>query len=192
MRIRLFWRVMPFYICIGLFFALPLAQQRTAASQARDEAGLAEEHLRSTKDHVELISGTPVRIVLPRFGIDLKIVTGNYVVSKGTWTVSDNYANYAIETTSLNNNAGKTLIYGHANSKIFSKTIDLVPGDVVYVYSGNNHVFKYEYKSKTVVEPTNVEILNELNGRPGLVIMSCDGVFYQNRRLMYFDLVSAT
>jgi LPXTG-site transpeptidase (sortase) family protein len=194
MRVGLFWRVLPFYVCVGLVFAIPLMQRQAAALQAKQQASLAQTRLDAAarRERTPLISGTPTRILIPTVGIDLKVVPGNYVASQATWTVSDTLANYALNSATLNNKAGKTLIYAHANKRVFGPTADLKTGDKVYVFSDNGHVFEYVFVSKVVVQPTEVEVLESLEGKPGLVLLSCDGSWYQNRRLMYLHLVRAT
>jgi LPXTG-site transpeptidase (sortase) family protein len=169
-------------------------QRQAAALQAKQQASLAQTRLDAAarRERTPLISGTPTRILIPTVGIDLKVVPGNYVASQATWTVSDTLANYALNSATLNNKAGKTLIYAHANKRVFGPTADLKTGDKVYVFSDNGHVFEYVFVSKVVVQPTEVEVLESLEGKPGLVLLSCDGSWYQNRRLMYLHLVRAT
>lgn len=194
MRIRLFWRVMPFYICIGLLFAVPVLQRHALALQAARQARVAETHLAaaSRQHQPPLISGNPVRIVIGSLGIDLGIVPGSYVSDQAGWTVSGSQANYATNSALLNNQTNKTLIYGHANNRVFTPTVGLKPGDTAYVFADNGRVFEYMFTGSTVVKPTDVAVLDSLRGKPGLVLMSCDGSWYQNRRLMYFDLVRAS
>ncbi len=186
--------MLPFYACIGLIFAVPVMQRQALASQADKQAQVAEARLASSREkgRTPLLNGKPARIVIPRLGIDLGVVPGAYMASQASWTVSGSQANYALNSAELNNRADKTLIYGHANSKVFSQTINLEQGDTVYAFTDNGHVFEYRYVSKTVVKPSQVEVLDSLNGKPGLVLMSCEGAWYQDRRLMYFDLVRAT
>lgn len=192
MKLGLFWQVLPFYLCIGLIFVIPYMRQQATAVHAEAYVQMAQSRLAAPPQQPVLLSGKPVRIVVPKLGIDLAVVPGGYLANQATWTVSDSQANYAVNSTALNNHADKTLIYGHSNNRVFSQTVKFTPGDIVYVFADNDHVFEYVYVSKTVVKPSQTEILDSLQGAPGLVLISCDGTWNQNRRVMYFNLVRAS
>lgn len=138
------------------------------------------------------LSGKPVRLVVPRLGIDIKIVDGYYNASAKDWTVSPTAANYAVNTPRTNNERGKTFIYGHDIPSVLAPTEHIALGDIAYVYTDNGHQFEYKYTGDTIVTPTNTSLFDQLDGAPGLVLMTCDGLWSQNRRIMNFDLVSAS
>src|SRR5688572_4317576 len=94
------------------------------------------------------IAGKPSRILLPRQGIDLPVVDGQYNFTSAAWSVSKTTANYASNTAEINNRQDKTLIYGHWTPAVFGPTKDLKPGDIAYVYTANNHILVYRYKYK--------------------------------------------
>lgn len=190
---KLFWRVFPFYIGLGMLISFPYLQKRTQASNTRQRARSAAIRLTSATPvgMVAPISGEPREVILPRLNIDLNIVQGAYLQAASKWTVSNNRANYAFNSTEPNTTSNKTLIYGHATDQVFGRTVGLQPGDIAYVVTDNGHTFEYVFTSKVVVSPTDVAIFKSLDGRPGLVLMSCDGFYSQARRLMYFDLKQA-
>jgi len=192
MRIPLFLRVLPVYVLIALLVFLPFWQKHEvkvhaqAASQ-RAAAQLAVAH----KPTVPLISGTPVRIIIGDVGVDVPIVNGSYDAQNTVWSVSGSAANYATNTALLNNKHDATLIYGHWTQSIFGPTKNLVPGQIAYIYTDNGHLFQYRYIAKQIYAPSDTTVFQTLKGKPGLALMTCQGLWAQERRIMYFELVSA-
>jgi LPXTG-site transpeptidase (sortase) family protein len=100
------------------------------------------------------------------------------------------YANYAVNTYPVNNSNGTTLIYGHALVYVFGRTQNLKTGDTAFVYTDNGHIFQYQFKDSTTVDPTDTEIFSQLKtSQPVLKLMTCGGSWSQNRRIMTFELV---
>lgn len=192
MRISLFWRVLPFYIVTGTLFAVPTLQRHVAAEQAIHASQIAQAKLSKHAPATRVLRGTPVKLLIPSLEIELNVVPGQYIGDSGVWTVSDVAANYVQSSAQLNTEADKTFIYGHATRQVFGKTVELKPGDIVYVYDAQGDVFEYAFTSSRIVAPTDVGVLDDIKGKPGLILMSCDGFYYQDRRLMYFDLVGAS
>lgn len=193
MRISLFWRVLPVHLLIVAFLALPLWLQHEATLHALQAGNQAEAKLLSHhQSHSKKLEGVPVKVLIPKLSIDVPVVVGSYSQSQQTWSVAQDSANYAPNTAKINNFRNRTLIYGHWTPQVFGPTSNLTAQDVAYIYTSNKHVFKYVYTGKTAVKPTDTEIFNHLKGKPGLVLMTCEGMWAQNRRLMFFNLVSAT
>lgn len=190
MRIPLFVQVLPVHLALVGLFVLPSWQRHEALAQAHQAAQHAEQQLAHTTKQTG-ITGTPVRIVIPAAGIDLPVVKGQYFFGSNAWSVSDKAANYAPNTAKLNDTAGKTFIYGHATPRVFGSTLSLKAGDTAYVYSANNHIFNYRLVRETVVNPSDTGIFATFEGKPGLVLMTCDGTWSQVRRVMYFELEAA-
>jgi sortase (surface protein transpeptidase) len=102
-------------------------------------------------------------------------------------------ANYAAESALINNSRGESLIYGHNNRRVFGQLLGMNPGGIVYVYTANGHVFKYSYAGSEDVTPTKLSILDDMAEAPaGLKIITCDGPYFQYRRLMSFKLLQAS
>lgn len=193
MRVPLFIRILPAYLMVVGLFALPVWQREQANAQALESAKLAQSRLRDSKPaEVKFIEGKPAQIVLPRLGIDLPVIRGGYNIGATEWSVAGLVANYAENTAYANNKQDKTLIYGHWTPKVFGNTKNLKPGDIAYVYTENNHIFKYIFINNRSVAPTEVQVFDEFKGKPGLVLMTCDGSWAQDRRLMYFELKEAS
>lgn len=137
------------------------------------------------------ISGIPTRLVIPRLGIDLKVIEGFYDASTAQWSVSNTDANYAINTPEVNSTNDKTLIYGHWTPQVFGPTKYLRTGDTAYVYTANGHLLKYSFTESMVVMPTDISMFKKLEGEPGMVLLTCQGTWGQERRLMFFKLEQA-
>jgi len=130
--------------------------------------------------------------VVPDAAIDLKIVKGYYSKANKTWSVSPTLANYAVNTAEANNQHSQTLIYGHNNRKVFGPLLKLAPGAEVLVYTDNGHIFRYEFKGANNISP-NTNIFQQMaEAGPGLKLITCDGVYFQYRHIMSFDLVQST
>jgi LPXTG-site transpeptidase (sortase) family protein len=193
MRIPLFWQILPVHCLILSLFLLPAWQHHAAVANALSAERAAQHNLAVKKDAANYkVSGKPTRILLPRLGIDLRVDDGRYNFTSSAWSVTNATANYAVNTVEPNNRHDKTLIYGHWTPKVFGPTKDLRAGDKVYVYTANGHTLEYRYEYNTVVKPTDTHVFNDFKGRPGLVLMTCQGLWAQERRLMFFNLKAAT
>jgi len=143
--------------------------------------------LANTKAAV-VIQGKPVRIVIPAVNIDVQIDNGIYYPKSKTWSLSLTKAEYALMTPEPNNQGGNTFIYGHNRREVFNRLPQLPVGQYVYVYTDNNHIFTYQYRSHYETNP-NDNSLFSYKGAPILTLQTCTGLWYQNRDLMTFDLV---
>lgn len=139
-----------------------------------------------------IVQGIPKRIIVPRLSIDLPIVAGNYDAKSDSWTLSDDKAHYAVMTSKPNDQAGLTLIYGHNTWAVFAPLISLQPGDTVQVRTTNGHKFVYTFKKSTRVSPKTTSILSRQSSKPQLALMTCDGIWSEARRIMFFDLKEAS
>jgi LPXTG-site transpeptidase (sortase) family protein len=138
-----------------------------------------------------LIEGRPVRIQLPSLGIDLAVINGYYDAATQSWTLTNNDAQYAVNTVLANNQEGNTFIYGHNRKQVFESLYKIQPGQHAIVYTDNNHVFTYEYTGSVVTSP-NDDSLFTYQGPPILTLQTCSGLWYQNRQLFHFSLVSVS
>lgn len=190
-RTGLFWRVLPIHLLIAALFVLPLWQRHAAAEEAWQAGRAARAAIAARHSFVKPISGHPVRIVLPRLAIDIPVVDGTYDSGQKVWSVAATTANYATITAAPNTRHDKTLVYGHWTPRVFGATKDLQAGDLAYLYTSNGHIFEYRYENNIVIKPTDVEIFNDLKGKPGLALMTCQGTWAGERRMMFFNLEGA-
>lgn len=136
------------------------------------------------------IEGDPSQIDVPSVGISLAIVPGAYDSNTNSWTLTEDKAQFAAMTSKPNNVSGTTFIYGHNTYPVFSKLAGIQPGDSAFVTTSNGHRFEYVYNGNRFVNPDNTGILNDQPGRAQLVLMTCEGILSQTRRVMYFDIRS--
>jgi len=136
----------------------------------------------------KIITGKPVRLLIPSLGMDLSVADGVYDPRTGQWTLSTSQVHYALMTVQPNDKQGNTLIYGHYRPEVFAALHTIQPGATAQVVTANGYTFTYTFKNSTVVNPADTSILS-YEGRPMLTLQTCTGAFMQNRQLFSFDLV---
>lgn len=136
-----------------------------------------------------VINGTPDRIIVERLNVDLPIKSGAYDADTGEWTLSDDAAFFATITDLPNDYQGNTFIYGHDRDAVFAPLEGIRAGDKVRIKTTNGHTFVYAYASDAIVTPDVTDVLYAEPKKPQLTLMTCDGLFSEVRRIMYFDLV---
>lgn len=138
-----------------------------------------------------IIDGQPEYFAVERLGVNLPVKIGTYDQSTDSWTLSDDAVYFAAVSKLPNNQSGNTFIYGHNRDQVIAKLSDLVAGDVAVVKTLNGHSFAYIYVGDDVVSANTTSVLFEETEKPRLTVMTCDGAWSQDRRLMYFDLLEA-
>jgi LPXTG-site transpeptidase (sortase) family protein len=139
----------------------------------------------------KVLSGQPVRIELPRIGLVRDVVNGDYDSATQEWTLTDDKAQYAVMTAPLNTKSDQTLIYGHNTPAVLEPVRFVQPGDILTVTTTDGHMFTYVYNYDRVVDPRDTSVLKEHPESPRVVLMTCEGIWSQTRRLLYFDLKAA-
>lgn len=183
------WRLIPL-VAAAAILAWPLIDNFWQRHQASSAARSAEIRLKQVE--ASRIEGTPNRILIPSLSIDLPVVSQSYSKVTKTWPVAPGVANYAAESALINNIKAETLIYGHNNKAVFGPILKMQPGDLVYVYTDNGHIFKYSFESSQDVTPARTEIFAEMAKSPaGLKLITCNGPNFEYRHLMSFKLIQA-
>lgn len=136
-----------------------------------------------------VITGKPSHITISTLSIDLAVIDGVYNPETKGWTLTNDKAQYAMPSVQPNNDAGNTLIYGHAQKQIFGHLTRLTVGTSAVITTDNGYKFTYTYKSTEAVDPTNVDIF-AYSGPARLTLQTCSGNWWQNRQFYYFDLIS--
>lgn len=186
-----------FYFFIGLFFILAglllssphlvqLWQQKNSQPVFADSISDSASKLKQAT-----ISGVPAHISIPNADISVDIEPGYYNKTAKTWTLSLTKAEYAMITPEANNGNGNTFIYGHNRWEVFYKLLKVQPGDEAIVTTANNHTFVYKMTGRRDTNP-NDDSLFRYQGPPILTLQTCSGLWYQNRSLFVFNLVSAS
>ncbi len=149
----------------------------------------------SKPDKINVLSGLPIRIVIPNSSyngkvVDLPIDKGYYNSETGDWTLSGYRAQFAVDTTPANNLSGETYIYGHNNDFVFGALRHNTPeiGSDALIYTANGHIFSYSFVKATDIAPDFTSVL-EYSGPSILVIQTCTGSFNQVRTLYYYNFL---
>lgn len=139
---------------------------------------------------ITLVSGQPVRIVIPASSVDLPIDPGYYNSSDDSWTLSGYRAQFAMVSTLANNIGGETFIYGHNNNYVFGalRHVTPSPGASALLYTDNGHIFAYSFQSASSLAPDDSSALN-YQGPPMLTVQTCTGSFNEWRTVFKFSFV---
>lgn len=140
----------------------------------------------------EVLQGKPVQFSATRLGINLPIYDGAYTATSNDWTLRDGAVFFAAMTAEPNNAKGSTFLYGHNNASALAPLANIAAGDQATVKTSNGYTFTYAYSYDEIITPDIVDVLYEKPHMPRLVVMTCEGIWSKERRLMYFDLVSAS
>jgi len=184
----LLMRVVSLYVVIGsfaglyLYFAQPVqAVPKTVVAPA------VVKPVEQTPVKPKEISGLPRHIELPRIGLSLEVIDGQYDAATQQWTLTDDKAQYADMTSLINNKSGQTMIYGHNTVAVLEPVKDVAVGDELLVTTDTGKTFAYTYSSDRFVYPTDTSVLDEAPAMPRVVLMTCEGWLSLTRRLLYFD-----
>jgi hypothetical protein len=136
---------------------------------------------------IVVVSGLPVRIVIPSESVDLPVIPGYYNSSNDTWTLSGYKAQFAMVSTLANDYGGNTFIYGHNNNFVFGPLRHVTPalGAQAVLYSSNGHIFSYTFQKVASVGPDDTTVLN-YDGPPILTIQTCTGSLNEWRTMYTF------
>lgn len=185
-RIPLILRVVSLYVVVGLplWFAASTGQ---FTHRVVVDSRVAVRRQAVVTPLASVKTGTPTAVAVPNVGISLPVIQGEYDAAKDSWTLTDDKAQFAAMTDQPNDRAGNTFIYGHNTDPVFAKLSALKAGDIAEVKTSNNLTFRYVYTGEQIVQPTNTDILNAEPATPRLTLMTCEGIFSQTRRVMFFD-----
>lgn len=140
-----------------------------------------------------LQSGKPMRIALPDSGIDLLVTDGYYNDADGSWTLSDDHAQFAMISFLANNHSGNTFIYGHGTDAVFGRLNTEPPaiGAIAKVYTDNGKVFTYAFDSTRNLTPDDTSVL-AYSGPPILTVQTCTGSLSEWRSMFQFHLIGVS
>jgi LPXTG-site transpeptidase (sortase) family protein len=185
------WRLLPLVLA-AVIICIPFINGALSRHSVNQVAQAAQVRLDKSGPKVS-IQGVPDRILIPSLAINLPVVSQAYSQVTKTWPVVPGVANYATNSALINNIKAESLIYGHDTRNVFGPLNNLKPGDTVFVYTANGHVFKYSYASSQDVTPTKLSIFDDMAKAPaGLKLITCSGAYFQYRHLMSLKLVQAS
>jgi len=124
------------------------------------------------------IMNNPVRILIPKRDIDLKVVDAPIV--DGYWQLSETTASYGLGsgTPGEKNN---TVIFAHARAGLFYNLKDVQLNDIVYIFTKDKW-FRYKVNKVSAVYPNQTEVIKPTKNET-LTLYTCTG-FYDEKRLI--------
>lgn len=164
------------------YLALP------APSPARAVSKISSSPPKPASPRFVVVSGKPVRIVIPDSNIDLPIDEGIYA-EDDSWTLSDTHAQFAVMSALANNHAGNTFIYGHGTDEVFGRIGNKTPaaGTLARIYTDNGNVFSYRFEESHNLTPDETDLLSDTkSGAPRLTLQTCTGVWSEWRTIFVF------
>ncbi len=124
------------------------------------------------------LANNPVRILIPKVDIDLKVVDAPIV--DGYWQLSDDTASYGLGSGHPGTKSN-TVIFAHAREGLFYNLKDVKLGDIVYVFTRNNW-YRYKVSKVDAVYPNQTEVIKPTK-TDVLTLYTCTG-FYDEKRLI--------
>jgi LPXTG-site transpeptidase (sortase) family protein len=120
----------------------------------------------------------PVRILIPKRDIDLKVVDARII--NGYWELSESTASYGLGSGTPGTKSN-TVIFAHARTGLFYNLKDVQINDVIYVFTKNNW-YRYKVNKITAVFPNQTEVIKPTKNEV-LTLYTCTG-FYDEKRLI--------
>jgi LPXTG-site transpeptidase (sortase) family protein len=120
----------------------------------------------------------PVRILIPRSNIDLKVIDAQIV--NGYWELSENTASYGLGSGHPGEK-NNTVIFAHAREGLFYNLKDAQIGDIVYVFTKDKW-YRYKVTKITAVYPNQTQVIKPTKNET-LTLYTCTG-FYDEKRLI--------
>ena len=124
------------------------------------------------------LMNNPVRILIPKADIDLKVVDAPIV--DGYWQLSDNTASYGLGSGHPGTKSN-TVIFAHARVGLFYNLKDVQTGDVIYVFTKDKW-YRYKVNKIDAVYPNQTEVLKPTRNET-LTLYTCTG-FSDEKRLI--------
>ena len=116
-------------------------------------------------------SSKPAKLYIPKLTKILYISNGQVVGDR--WAISETGVSYLV-SSALPGQTGNSVIYGHNRNDILGYLPKVTSGDPVYVVLANGDYVKYEVAETKVIQPSQVEILNQSQDSR-LTIYTCTG-----------------
>jgi len=124
------------------------------------------------------IVNDPVRILIPKSGIDLKVVDAPII--DGYWQLSENTASYGLGSGHPGEKSN-TVIFAHAQQGLFYNLKDVQLNDIIYVFT-KNQWYRYKVNKITAVYPNQTDVIMPTK-KEVLTLYTCTG-FYDEKRLI--------
>lgn len=126
----------------------------------------------------KIVVNDPVRILIPKSDIDIKVVDAQIV--NGYWELSENSASYGLGSGTPGTKSN-TVIFAHARQGLFYNLKDVQLNDIVYVFT-KNAWYRYKVNKIDAVYPNQKEVIQPTKNEV-LTLYTCTG-FYDEKRLI--------
>lgn len=120
----------------------------------------------------------PVRILIPKSDIDLKVTPSQIV--NGYWELSETTASYGLGSGTPGTKSN-TVIFAHAREGLFYNLKDVKKDDVIYVFTKNSW-YRYKVNKITAVYPNQTEVIQPTKNEV-LTLYTCTG-YNDEKRLI--------
>lgn len=124
------------------------------------------------------LQNIPVKIVIPKNNIDLKVTPSEIV--NGYWETSEVSASYGLGS-GYPQSKSNTVIFAHAREGLFYNLKDTKTGDIIYIFSKDKW-FRYKVNTIKTVLPNQIEVIRPTK-KETLTLYTCTG-FYDEKRLI--------
>jgi len=135
------------------------------------------------------VTDEPLQMAVPSLDLTLNIAQGSYDPVLKSWSLNDTdvFIDANQPFLSSQTDAPLAFLYGHNTDAVLGRTTGLQPGDEVVFKTKDSHRFTYGFTQAFTVEPSNTDVITDTQYGQ-LALLSCDGLFDERRRIMYFTL----
>lgn len=142
------------------------------------------------KQPVNMQLGTPTEILLPRLKIKLGILSGEYNAGNSSWRIDTAHAFYMAPDAIGAGLPATPMIYGHELPAIFAKLRGVAKDELMVIKNTDGRQLYFRFKSDKIVSPTDDSVLRDRIA-DSILLLTCNGVASENRRVLQFDFVES-
>ena len=177
------------YMVLLVIVASPFIGRYTTKASNQGKVQALTTELAESKPTEQPFSEMATAIKIERVGVDVPVLPGGYNLQRNNWDLSADKVHLANVADPINNTGGFSVIYGHNNKNVLGKTKQLIKNDILVIFTTSGRKVYYAYDYDIEVKPEQVNILQDGRKANYVALMTCNGLFDQNRRLMYFRYV---
>lgn len=134
--------------------------------------------------------GAPVWLAVPRLGLRVNVLPGAYYPASQTWRLDPGHAFYMPVASAASGLPLTPLFYGHEIPAVFAPLNGVATGDLLQIGTSDGRTMTFRYASSRIISPTDDSVLTAQ--LPNTIqLMTCNGDFSQNRRVLQFAYIGA-
>ncbi|HXH27044.1 MAG TPA: sortase [Candidatus Acidoferrum sp.] len=131
---------------------------------------------------------TPVWLALPRLGMRVNLLPGAYYPASQTWRLDPTHAFYMPVASVAGGLPSTPLFYGHEIPAVFAPLNNVAPGEPLQIGTSDGRTLSFRFASAHVITPTDDSVLTAKLPN-AIQLMTCNGDFSQNRRVLQFNFI---